>query len=374
MRKVKLKLKQGVINKLKIIGVVIVILLIAYGIYNKQITNLTELGYSRDASKKILFHKEKEYIISIKENKTLNAALESDYYKEKYLKNYAKITYCEHANLVKNINKLLDKGYSNSDVSIILTHGDDSDVSEFAKRDRVKYLEEFYEYPYAKIKYYDRYVQYSYETGEDEKTTVLHIGLNMDKKEYDDAINIKRFSYMMLVNKYHYLSDDFIPIDLVEVPEDYRGSDAVLANSTALKSMIQLIEAANVEGLKPVIADCYRSHEDMVEIAEFYRKWYGDSYVDNYIAKPGYSEHQTGLSFDMASATVKTFSNSNEYKWMVDNAHKYGFIARFTKRGESLTGYRAEAGHFRYVGKEAAEYIYKNRITFEEYYVSFLDK
>jgi DNA-binding MarR family transcriptional regulator len=141
MRKVKLKLKQGVINKLKIIGVVIVILLIAYGIYNKQITNLTELGYSREASKKILFHKEKEYIISIKENKTLNAALESDYYKEKYLKDYAKITYCDHANLVKNINKLLDKGYSNSDVSIILTHGDDSDVSEFAKRDRVKYLE-----------------------------------------------------------------------------------------------------------------------------------------------------------------------------------------------------------------------------------------
>lgn len=374
MRKVKLKLKQSVINKLKIIGVVIVILLIAYGFYNKQITNLTELGYSREASKKILFHKEKDYIVSVKENKTLNAALESEHYKEKHLKNYAKIIYCEHDNLVKNINKLLDKGYSNNDVSIILTHGDDNDVSEFAKRDRVKYLEEFYEYPYAKIKYYDRYVQYSYETGEDEKTTVLHIGLNMDKEEYKDATNVKRFSYTMLVNKYHSLSEDFIPIDLIEVPDEYRGSEVVLANSTALRAMIQLIEAANTEGLKPLIADGYRSHDDMVEMAEFYRKWYGDSYVDNYIAKPGYSEHQTGLAFDMASATVKSFGNSNEYKWMVDNAHKYGFIARFTKRGESLTGYRAEAGHFRYVGKEVAEYIYKNRITLEEYYVQFLAK
>lgn len=374
MRKVKLKLKQSVINKLKIIGVVIIVLLIAYGFYNKQINNLTELGYSREASKKILFNKEKEYIVTVKDNKTLNAALESKYYQEKYLKNYAKITYCNHANLVKNINKLLDKGYSNSDVSIILTHGSDEDVTEFAKRDRVKYLEEFYEYPYAKIKYYDRYVEYSYETGEDEKTTVIHINLNMDKEEYVDAINVKRFSYTMLVNKYYYLSEDFIPIDLVEVPEDYRGAEKVLANRTALNAMVQLIEAARIAGLKPLVSDCYRSHEDMVEMAEFYRKWYGDNYVNNYIAKPGYSEHQTGLAFDMASATVKSFGNSDEYKWMVENAHKYGFIARFTKRGESLTGYRAEAGHFRYVGKEAAEYIYKNRITFEEYYVAFLDK
>lgn len=374
-KKVKLKLKQGVIKKLKIIGVILGILLVAYMFYCKQLSQFTELGYSREASKKILFSEHKEYILTVKENKTLNAAFESENFKDKYLKNYAKISFVEHKSLIKNINKLLEKGYSNSDVSIILTHGSEEDVISFTERERVRYLEEFLNFPYAKIKYYDRYIAYTDETGEDEKTTVIHVNLNMDKKEYEDAVTEDVFSYDMLVNKFHYLEEDFIPNDLVEVSEDYRGgTEAVLANRTAVNAVIQMIESARIDGLELVVNSSYRSHADQVEIAEFYRKWYGDNYVENYIAKPGYSEHQTGLAFDMGSKKSKTFAESKEYEWIVENAHKYGFIARFTKRGQSITGYRSEPAHFRYVGKEIAEYIYKNKITFEEYYVMFLDK
>ena len=142
-KKVKLKLKSSVINFFKIIGVILIVLLIIFVFYRKQISNITDLGYSEIAAKKILFNDDKDYIITVKENKTLNAALETDLYNAKYLKSYAKITFVEHENLVRNINALLDKGYSNNDINIILSHGDDNEVYDFSKRERVRYLEEF---------------------------------------------------------------------------------------------------------------------------------------------------------------------------------------------------------------------------------------
>ena len=101
---------------------------------------------------------------------------------------------------------------------------------------------------------------------------------------------------------------------------------------------------------------------------------YGQNYVDKYVAKPGYSEHQTGLSFDIGSRKVNVFANSKEYLWMLDNAYKYGFILRFKKKYENITGFRNEPWHYRYVGKDIAKYIYENDMTLEEYYAVFLDK
>ena len=374
MRKRKLKLKKNVVTVLKSIGVLCVLLLVGYLIYARQISTFTSLNYSKEASKRILFSGNKEYVISVGENKTLNAAFESDEYDEKNLKNYAKITYQEHKNIIKNINTLLKKGYSNSDISIILAHGTDEEVTEFAKRERIKYLEEFYEYPYAKLKYYDRYLAYTDETGEDEKTTVIHVNLNMDKTIYDDAILVKEFSYDMLVNKFHNLDDSFEPEDLIVVPDKYTDGEEYYANRTAINALSQMFESAKADGLELVVNSAYRSYDDQVEIAEFYRKWYGDNYVNNYVARPGFSEHQTGLAFDLGSTSEKVFANSKEYKWMQENAYKYGFIMRFYKKAETITGYKSEPWHYRYVGKEIAKYIHEHNITFEEYYVMFLDK
>lgn len=374
MAKKKLRLKHGVINILKILGGILGIIIVAYIFYCNQIDTLTDIGYSKIASKNILFSGNNKYVLSVGENKTLNAAFESVDFNEKYKKNYSKITYQNHKNLIKNINALLDKEYSNSDISIILAHGSDKDVSNFVKRERVKYLEEFYEYPYAKIKYYDRYIAYSDETGEDEKTTVIHVNLNMDKTEYEDAIDIKNFSTDMLVNKFHVLSDNFEPDDLINVPKEYTDDEEFVANKIAVNALIQMFEAAKVDGLEMVVNSAYRSYDDQVEISEFYRKWYGDNYVNKYVARPGYSEHQTGLAFDIGSSSVNVFADSNEYKWMQENAYKYGFIMRFYKKAEVITGFKSEPWHYRYVGKEIAKYIYEHNITYEEYYVMFLDK
>lgn len=373
-KKVKLKLKKNVVTILKVFGFLIFILLVVYFIYAKQISTFTKLDYSKAASKEILFSGNKDFVLSVGKNLTLNAAFEGKDYNEKYLNNYSKITYQNQKNLIKNINTLLDKGYSNNDVSIILTHGDDEEVSEFAKRDRIKYLEEFYQYPYAKLKNYDRYVAYTDETGEDEKTTVIHVNLNMDKEKYVDVEEVNEFGFDMLVNKYRFLNESFKPDDLITISKEYTDGEDYQANRTAVNALIQMFESAKLDGLEMVVNSAYRSYNDQVEITEFYREWYGDNYVNNYVAKPGFSEHQTGLAFDIGSKSENVFVDSEEYKWMQENAYKYGFIMRFYKKGEVITGFRSEPWHYRYVGKEIAKYIYENNITYEEYYVMFLDK
>ena len=150
----KLRLKPSALRVLKIIGIIIFILVSLLVFYFVQVNDLKKIGYSRKAANQILIKFKKKDVIDIGKNKTLNKAFESDAYKEKNFDSYTKIKYQNHAHLIENINKLLKKGYTNEEVSVILAHGSDSDVSEFAKRDKVRYLDEFYTIDFAKIKYY----------------------------------------------------------------------------------------------------------------------------------------------------------------------------------------------------------------------------
>lgn len=375
MRKVeKLKLKRPFVILLKILGFLLCSLLVLFIIYRNQINDLKKLGYSEIASKNILFSSQKDYVLGVGENKTLNAAFESDKIIDKYLNNYVKINYVDHKDLIDNINNLVKKGYSNSDINIILEHGDNESVKRFAKREKVKYLEEFYLIDYAKLDYYDRYVNYSDQTGEDEETTVLHVNLDMDKPAYENATLVNDFSLDMLVNKRRYLAEDYKSEDLVKINEKYASSDDMYASRLCVNAFIEMHDAALREGYEIVINSAYRSYQEQQDIVDLYLGLYGQNYVNNYVAKPGFSEHQTGLAFDIGSRKVNVFANSEEYKWMLENAHKYGFINRFPKKYENITGFRSEPWHFRYVGKDIAKYIYENNITLEEYYVIFLDK
>ncbi len=369
----KFRLKKSVVQKLKIVGVIFAIIIVIFFFYSSQISSLTRLGYSKEAARNILFQFKKEYVLSVGENKTLNAAFESDDYNEKYLDQYSKIDYQNQKHLIKNINTLIKKGYSNDNISMILAHGSDQDVTEFAKRDKINYLEEFFSLSYAKLSNYDRYVDYSNETGEDDETTVLAVNLDMDKENYEDPIIVKKFSTDMLVNKHRSLTKAFEPEDLVSIDEKYAVDDTQAGSRIAVNAFIQMYKAAKKEGYGLVINSSYRSYEDQEETCDTYRELYGENYVKNYVAMPGFSEHQTGLSFDIGSTDTNVFADSDEYEWVQENAHKYGFIQRFPTKYESITGFRAEPWHYRYVGKKIATYIYENDISFEEYYALFLD-
>ena len=369
----KFRLKKSVVQKLKIVGVIFAIIIVIFFFYSSQISSLTRLGYSKEAARNILFQFKKEYVLSVGENKTLNAAFESDDYNEKYLDQYSKIDYQNQKHLIKNINTLIKKGYSNDNISMILAHGSDQDVTEFAKRDKINYLEEFFSLSYAKLSNYDRYVDYSNETGEDDETTVLAVNLDLDKENYEDPIIVKKFSTDMLVNKHRSLTKAFEPEDLVSIDEKYAADDTQAGSRIAVNAFIQMYKAAKKEGYGLVINSSYRSYEDQEETCDTYRELYGENYVKNYVAMPGFSEHQTGLSFDIGSTDTNVFADSDEYEWVQENAHKYGFIQRFPTKYESITGFRAEPWHYRYVGKKIATYIYENDISFEEYYALFLD-
>lgn len=369
----KIKLKKTVIKKIKVLGIFCAILLAIFLFYRSQINSLKKLGYSETASRNILFQFKKKYILSIGENKTLNAAFESKDYEEKYLDQYSKIDYQNHDNLIKNINTLIKKGYSNDNISMILAHGSDKDVTEFAKRDKINYLEEFFSLPYAKLSNYDRYVDYSNETGENDETTVLAVNLDMDKENYENPTIVKKFSTDMLVNKHRSLQKNFEPDDLVSIDSEYAVDDTQLGSRIAVNAFIKMYKAAKKEGYDLVINSSYRSYEEQEEICDTYRELYGENYVLNYVAMPGFSEHQTGLSFDVGSKDSNVFAESEEYEWIQENAHKYGFIQRFPSKYQAITGFRAEPWHYRYVGKKIATYIYEHDISFEEYYVLFLD-
>ncbi len=371
-KKKKLKLRGPVITILKVIGIIIVIILAVYIFYRSQIKTLTSIGYSEKASNVILFSWNKDYVLARGENKTLNAAFESENYKEEYLDNYSKINYHEHKDLIMNINTLIKRGYSNNDINMILSHGNNEDVTEFAKKKKVKYLEEFYYLDYAKLRYYDKYVEYSTSTGEDEETTVLYINLGMDKEVYTDPVIVDEFSHTMLVNKYRKLEENFEPYDLSDIPNEYASSD-LQASKMAIDAFIEMYNAAKDEGLGLVINSAYRSYETQTKLCNEYKTLYGQSYVDRYVAYPGHSEHQTGLAFDIGSTSSNVFANSKEYSWVVENAYKYGFIIRFTTKGQNITGFRNEPWHVRFVGKTASEYINKHNITYEEYYAMFVD-
>ena len=371
--KKKFKLKKSVVKKLKIIGGILAVILAIFIFYSSQISSLTKLGYSKEASRRILFSFQKEYVLSIGENKTLNAAFESDDYQEKYLDQYSKIDYQDQKHLIRNINTLIEKGYSNSTISMILAHGNDQDVSEFTKRDKINYLEEFYSISYAKLRNYDRYVDYSNETGEDDETTVLAVNLDMDKEDYSDPLIIRDFSTDMLVNKHRSLTEDYEPDDLVSIDSEYAADDTQAGARIAVNAFISMYKDAKKDDLDLVINSSYRSYQDQVDLCDTYRELYGENYVQNYVAQPGFSEHQTGLSFDIGSRNSNIFAESDEYIWVQENAHQYGFIQRFPEGYEAITGFRAEPWHYRYVGKKIATYIYEHNISFEEYYAIFLD-
>ena len=373
-KKVKLKLKSSARKPLIIVGAVLLVIIIILSFYFNRIGELKNLGYSEEAAKNIIFKFKYSYVVDIGENKTLNAAFSSSDYKEENLDNYVKIDYENQAHLISNINKLLDKGYSVNEVNLIISKGDDKSVSDFVKRDKVKYIEEFLSVDYAKLENLDRYVEYQDKENDDAETTVLYVNMDFDKEDYVDPLVIDEFDDYVLVNKHRQLSSEYVPDDLVTINEEYvKADEEIEIERNVAKAFYDMAEAASKEGLELMVSSGYRSYEDQEEITNTYLELYGQNYVDNYVAKPGFSEHQTAMSLDIASKSVNTFVNSDEYTWMMDNAYKYGFILRYPKSKEDITGYKCEAWHYRYVGKKIAKYIKENNITYDEYYVMFLD-
>lgn len=204
----------------------------------------------------------------------------------------------------------------------------------------------------------------------DEVISHIHAGLNFDyytnvqATNYDDDI-------LMLVNKYNSLSSNYAP-EVVSIESTY-GTGTL--RSIAYEAFKELYNAALSEGYYIKIQSSYRSYSYQSTLYSNYVNSYGVAAANEFSAKPGHSEHQTGLAIDVGTPSVNfiNFGSTKEYLWMKDNAHKYGYILRYEAGKEHLTGYMNEAWHYRYVGIEAATTIYELGITYEEYYTYFIE-
>ena len=131
-----------------------------------------------------------------------------------------------------------------------------------------------------------------------------------------------------------------------------------------------MADAARKEGLSLLCVSAYRTEDYQRGLYNSRVNSAGKEYADSYSARPGHSEHQTGLAVDINS-TSGTFEYTDEFKWMVKHGHEYGFILRYPKGKEWITGYAYEPWHYRYVGEEVAKIIHDENITYEEYYAKY---
>ena len=178
----------------------------------------------------------------------------------------------------------------------------------------------------------------------------------------------------MLVNKYNKLPEAYEPENVTNIPLTYAYSDNKTSQE-ALEYYKKMHDAAKQQGINLVISSAYRSYQEQKETYDTYERIKGDD-VETYAARPGHSEHQTGLAFDILTlgVTIEKFDQTKEFEWLRDNSYKYGFILRYPKDKENITGYDYESWHYRYVGEKAAKIIHDENITFEEYYAYYVEK
>jgi len=385
MKKKKLK------NKNLFMFIIFLIILILFLIFllNRNNNKLEDIGYSKLEINELekLSEEELNIIYKYDYNSNLIYIVTSENYNKDKLNLYIKYT-LENSDIdyLKTFNLINHEDFKKSNIKKYIKN-----LKKFNNIDGiVKYVNNYDNYDinindttlslinekYFIIDYLDRYLNY-YEKNKnlDYKEIITRVNSNLDYEFYIDSneANIDKQIYT-LVNKYNYLHKDYIPDNLVSVTGIYARDKAQLVN-IAYDNFIKMADAARLENLTIKVTTGYRSYNFQSTLYNNYVKTDGAKEADTYSARPGYSEHQLGYSADLTNGknvSFSNFENTDEYKWLKDNAHKYGFIMRYPKDKEYITGYMFESWHYRYVGVDIATYIYENDITYEEYYAYFL--
>lgn len=351
MKKKKTKLS---IKKIFIFILLIILILIILLNLNKK-SRLERIGYNKT---------EINIINNLSEDEI------NTIYKYSYSKNLINVIKNENYNSDKleEYIKLLDK-YDDTDFIIKY-------VNNYSNLELDDITIKFIKQKYFISNFLDRYKKYlNNNKNLDYEEIVRRVNSNLDYTFYTDSIKADLSKEMLtLVNKYYYLDKSYVPDDLDNVSGIY-ARDIAKLKKIAKENFIKMADDARKEGLTLKITTGYRSYDFQSTLYNNYVKKDGVKDADTYSARPGYSEHQLGYSADITNkelVSFREFENTKEYEWLLKNAYKYGFILRYPKDKEYITGYMFESWHFRYVGLDVAKYIYENDITYEEYYAYFI--
>lgn len=195
---------------------------------------------------------------------------------------------------------------------------------------------------------------------------ILHFLLLINFKYEDVTVSNKTDPYLLLVNKENSLKSDYVPDNLIiisDISYIIRNDETMMLDNEVYLHFLLMYHDALSKGLELTIFSAYRSYQKQESL------WNKNPNI-YLVAKPGFSEHQTGLAIDISRKDVgltNHFMDTNEYKYLINNAHKYGFIIRYPKNKQHITGYVFEPWHIRYVGIKHSTIIYKKKLTLEEY-------
>ena len=179
-----------------------------------------------------------------------------------------------------------------------------------------------------------------------------------------------KYGVEVLVNKFYYLGESYVPDDLVELGSYGYGS----LRKVAYDAYVNMYEAAKKDGISFYVTSSYRSYETQVRLYNNYLETDPQEKVDIYSARPGFSDHQTGYTVDILKSGYDfgNFYTTDASKWLALNAYKYGFICRYPEGLEQATGYEYEPWHYRYVGDIATK-VYKSGLSYDEFFAKYIE-
>lgn len=366
----KWKIKRIVVALLLV--VVLIAVLVNLYISTTPYGKLRKLDYSKEVIKLMGDSTKEEIVSSKKYSETVSKALLENNFVVKNLGLYLRIEYKADKNFIKNMNKLVVQGYKDQTIIAIYKNLTSKEIDDLVKIGYVSDIEKYIKIRYFKMERLERYIAYKTKSEKDYEEVVTYVNIGLDKKYYDEEFvtTVKDLSSVtILVNKYNKLPDDYEPSDLKKVSDKCSKETSYLRKEAA-DAFEELCEGSINAGAKVLALSAYRSYKTQQDTWDDYlKKPNGLNLAYGYVAKPGYSEHQTGLAVDLASGSVPgtPFGNTKDYTWTINNAYKYGFIMRYETGTEKITGYNSEFWHIRYVGKDVAKYINKHEITFDEY-------
>lgn len=238
-------------------------------------------------------------------------------------------------------------------------------------------LSQYATIPFFKNCNKERYLNYKI-SNEDmpwmEIITFINLDLDYDFYSYSKIIT-DPYTLTVLVNKHNQLQGDYVPSDLEEINTAF-SLEGLKLRHAAREPFEEMCISAYKEGIVLTAISTYRSYTYQEKV--YLSKKTPDMAMEDYqierdrvSARAGHSEHQTGLAVDI-NDLEETFEHTPEGIWLARNSYRFGFILRYPKGKESITGYNYEPWHFRYVGPDLAEAILLKNLTYDEFYVRYL--
>ena len=300
---------------------------------------------------------------------TLEKVIGTEYFNANYLDNYLDIVWCEDNDFLNYINLLSKNGYNADEINIIYEKLSTDNIKLLLDNDYLKDISNILKLNYFYEGNFKRYILYGEKNDLDYVDLVTYVNIGLDNDYYTNVVNIlDEKDTLVIVNKYNSLSSSYVPNDLDAIDSKYNKGSNNLMRHEAKVAFEKMCDAAYKDGIKIYSGSAYRSYNYQLNLYNRYVNTDGKTQADRYSARAGYSEHQTGLATDIMNANVDYLSSDDkEYQWLIDNSYKYGFILRYPKDKEKITGYMYEEWHFRYIGVNDAKKLNELDITYDEY-------